>query len=52
MNWMLLALTIFFVIFVIATVLWLVSTLGPLRKKQLQRKQEQAEEQRKGSSPH
>jgi len=45
MNWILLALTIFLVVFVMGTVFWMMSTLGPLRKKQLMRKQAREEAQ-------
>ena len=51
MNWILLGLTIFLIIFVVGTVFWLVSTLGPIRKKQAQRKQEREEALRRESDP-
>lgn len=49
MNWILLGLTIFLLIFVGGTVFWLMSTLGPIRKKQVQRKQEREDALRRKS---
>ncbi|WP_439106339.1 hypothetical protein [Congregibacter sp.] len=46
MNLVPLGLTVFLVLFVIGTVFWMSTTLGPIRKKQAMRKQ--AREQQRG----
>lgn len=49
MNWILLGLTIFSVIFVVGMVFWLISILGPIRQKQAKRRQDRADAQRRQS---
>lgn len=41
MNWVMLGLSVGFVLFAIGTLFWMVATLGPIRRKQQMRKEQQ-----------